>query len=120
MCKIFHGDDINTINIPYETDRWVKINAEIDLEKDWTQIYYDDNLVAEYSWTGGVLGGGGGATIITVVNFFAQGSTSIYYDDLLLKRVEPPPPCPLDLNKDGVLNFFDVSAFLAAFTTGCP
>jgi hypothetical protein len=120
LCKVFHGDDINTIDIPYDTDRWVKINIEIDLEKDWTQVYYDDKFVAEYSWTGGVLGGGGGATNIAVVNFFAQGSTSIYYDDLLLKRVEPPPPCPPDLNKDGVLNFFDVSAFLAAFVAGDP
>ena len=29
-------------------------------------------------------------------------------------------PCPADLNDDGVLNFFDVSAFLSAFSAGEP
>jgi predicted outer membrane repeat protein len=29
-------------------------------------------------------------------------------------------PCVPDLNGDGVLDFFDVSAFLAAFSAGCP
>ncbi len=29
-------------------------------------------------------------------------------------------PCPADLNDDGVLNFFDVSMFLGAFSTGDP
>ena len=28
--------------------------------------------------------------------------------------------CPADLTGDGVLNFFDVSAFLSAFNMGCP
>jgi len=30
------------------------------------------------------------------------------------------PACPADLNGDGLLNFFDVSAFLAAFTANDP
>lgn len=32
----------------------------------------------------------------------------------------PPPPCPQDLNDDGTLNFFDVSAFLSAFSDNTP
>ena len=28
--------------------------------------------------------------------------------------------CPADLNNDGLLNFFDVSAFIAAYNAGCP
>jgi hypothetical protein len=31
-----------------------------------------------------------------------------------------PAPCPADLNGDGVLNFFDVSAFLSGFATMDP
>ncbi|MGV6815043.1 MAG: endo alpha-1,4 polygalactosaminidase [Phycisphaerales bacterium] len=31
-----------------------------------------------------------------------------------------PSPCPADLNNDGLLNFFDVSAFLSAFNTQSP
>jgi FG-GAP repeat len=29
-------------------------------------------------------------------------------------------PCPVDLTGDGVLDFFDVAAFLSAFSAGCP
>jgi hypothetical protein len=142
MIKFYHGDDINTIDVPYETDRWVKIQAEIDLEQDWTQIYYDDELVTEYSWTGGIIGNGGGALDIAAVDLYAQGSTSIYYDDLILEaNPSPSVDCPADLNMDGNLdffdvsffinnsvdfnndgsfNFFDVSEFINAFAAGCP
>ena len=61
MLKVFHGDGTNTIDVPYDTDRWVEIQIVIDLNNDWTQVYYDDQLITEYSWTGGVLGNGGGA-----------------------------------------------------------
>ncbi len=88
MLKVLHGDDNNTIDVPYVTDRWVKIEAIIDLEDDWTRIYYDDQLITEYSWTGGVLGNGGGALDISAVDLFANNSTSVYYDNLAL---EPLP-----------------------------
>jgi len=35
-------------------------------------------------------------------------------------EVASPNPCVADLNGDGVLNFFDVSAFLSEFASGCP
>ena len=50
-------------------------------------------------WTGGLQGG---------------------YGLLLYDPPQPPEPCAADMNEDGVLNFFDVSAFLAAFAAGCP
>lgn len=31
-----------------------------------------------------------------------------------------PPACPADLTGDGVLNFFDVSAYLGAYSAGLP
>lgn len=38
-----------------------------------------------------------------------------------VKVYEPPTPeCLPDLNNDGVLDFFDVSAYLTAFSNGCP
>ncbi len=33
---------------------------------------------------------------------------------------EDAPACTADLNNDGILNFFDVSAFLSAYNAGCP
>ena len=94
LMKVFHGDDLNTIDVPYTTDHWVKIEALVNLDTDWTQIYYDDDLVAEYSWTGGVLGDGGGALNIAAVDLYAQGSSSILYDDLVLEKVETPSDLP--------------------------
>lgn len=32
----------------------------------------------------------------------------------------PEPECIADINGDGELNFFDISAYLAEFTNGCP
>jgi len=118
MMKVFHGDGTNTIDVPYATDRWVKIEAIVDLESDWTQIYYDDSLVTEYTWTGGVLGGGGGVLDIAAVDLFAQGSTSVFYDDLSLISIAPP--CPADIDGDGDADVADFFAFVLAFATGDP
>ncbi len=118
MLKVFHGDGTNTIDVPYITDRWVKIEAIIDLDDDWTQVYYDDNLIAEYSWTGGILGEGGGALDIAAVDLYAQGSSSIFYDDLVLEKIEAPSePCPADLDGDGSVGVVDLLMLLGAWDT---
>ncbi len=84
MLKAFHGDGIDTVDIPYVADRWKRIQIIVDQDDDWTRVYYDDELVTEYAWTGGVLGEGGGAADIAAVDLYANGSTSIYYDDFKL------------------------------------
>ncbi|MBW8040906.1 MAG: hypothetical protein FVQ85_13000 [Planctomycetes bacterium] len=106
MLKVFHGNGLNTIDIPYVTDRWVKIQAVIDLDNDWTTIYYDDALIAEYDWTGGVLGSGGGALDIAAVDLFANDSNSVYYDDLKLEQISPVRSCgePGIVKLDGDFN----------------
>ncbi|MCH8824956.1 MAG: hypothetical protein IH984_15780 [Planctomycetes bacterium] len=118
MLKVFHGNGLNTIEIPYIVEQWVKIEAIINLDNDWTQIYYDDQLIAEYSWTGGALGEGGGALDIAAVDLFAKGSSSIFYDDILLEPYqEPAPPCPADLNNDGTIGTSDLILLFAAWGT---
>ena len=97
LLKVFHGDGMNTINVPYPTDRWVKIQVIIDLEDDWTRIYYDDDLTAEYEWTGGIFGDGGGALSVAAVDLYANGSSSVYYDDL---ELEPIAGCGATLESD--------------------
>jgi hypothetical protein len=97
MMNVFHGAGLDTIDVPYETDRWVKIQSIVDLENDWTRIYYDEQLVTEYSWAGGVIGEGGGALDIAAVDLYANGSTSVYYDDLVL---EPITGCGNALSSD--------------------
>ena len=88
LLHAWHGDGDNTINVPYDTDRWVKIQTVVDLGNDWTQIYYDDDLVTEYTWTGGILGDGGGALDIAAVDLLANDSSFVYYDDISLLRCE--------------------------------
>ncbi|UCD76200.1 MAG: hypothetical protein JSV91_04615, partial [Phycisphaerales bacterium] len=112
MLKVFHGDDLNTIDVPYATDRWVRIQNVIDLENDWTRVYYDDELIAEYSWTGGVLGDGGGALDIAAVDLYSNGSTSVYYDDLRLERIAGcDDPGSVDPDGDGLDNGTEISLF---------
>jgi hypothetical protein len=87
MAKALHGNGSEEIAVPYDPDRWVKIQVILDADDDWTRVYYDDDLVAEYVWTGGIIGGGGGVLDIAAVDLFANQSTSVYYDDLMLERV---------------------------------
>jgi len=111
MLKIYHGDGFNTINVPYETDRWVKIQTIIDLDDDWTRIYYDDNLVTEYPWTGGIFGDGGGASDVAAVDLWANASTPIYYDHLKIELVDERPADVFEIEiLSGVILEGDVEA----------
>jgi hypothetical protein len=87
MLKVYYGNGLNTVDVPYETERWVKLQTVVDLGEDWTRIYYDDALVTEYCWTDGVLGDGGGALDIAAVDLYANGSSPVYYDDLTVERI---------------------------------
>lgn len=43
-----------------------------------------------------------------------------FWDNIVLEEGEPDVPCPADLNNDGVLNIFDIQAFLNLYNQGCP
>ncbi len=66
------------------------------------------------------VGADGPAASSTVVVAGGIGGLGGGYGLLLYDPPQPPEPCMADMNGDGVLNFFDVSAFLAAFSAGCP
>jgi hypothetical protein len=89
MLKVYYGDGLNTVDVPYIPDQWVEINIVIDLDIDACTISYDGMFLAEYSWTGGATGIGGGALDIAAVDLYANGSTSIYYDDVSLAPARP-------------------------------
>ncbi len=114
LLKVYYGNGTNTIDVPYVVEEWAEIAVVVDLDDDWTEVYYDDELVAGYAWTGGVLGGGGGALSIAAVDLYAHGSTAVFYDDLFL---QPPAPFDVgDLNCDGLINAFDIDPFVLALT----
>jgi hypothetical protein len=74
--------DYGLQTLPLIQGQWVEIRVEIDLDIDWQQFYYDDQLLYEGSWTEGV--SGGGILNIGAVDLFANGASSVYYDDLSL------------------------------------
>jgi len=70
--------------LPIIFDEWVIIRIEIDFEADWQEIYYDEDLLVEKSWTAGVEPGG--VLNLACVDLYAGDapSTSVYYDDISL------------------------------------
>ncbi len=119
LLKVYDGvldQDPNGFDVPYETDRWVKIQTIIDLEDDWTRVYFDDQLVSEYTWTGGVSGGGGGALDIAAVDLYANGSSSVFYDDL---RLEPVNGCGEGLMSDADGDELDLGEEFVLGTDSC-
>lgn len=52
--------------------------------------------------------------------FPTQGGGASFWDNIQLTGGDAPCTNPADLNGDGILNFFDVSLFLEAFSQGCP
>ena len=117
MLSVYHGDGLNTVQVPYITDQWVPIEMVIDLENDMTQVFYDTQLIAEYSWTAGAFGQGGGQPNIAAVALAAGGSSPVFYDDLVLEQLEPP--CDeADMNCDGQVDAGDIEPFLGLLFGG--
>lgn len=50
--------------------------------------------------------------------FYLQVFFDFSVDNFTITRTDPAVSCPADLNGDGVLDFFDISAFLSAFGSG--
>ncbi len=51
--------------------------------------------------------------------FPTQGGGASFWDNVSLTTGDAPCTNPADINGDGELNFFDVSAFLTAYSQGC-
>jgi hypothetical protein len=75
------------ISLPLITDQWTEIRVEINLNTDWMEIYYDDDLLHEKAWTAGPNNNGDGLLNIAAVDLYANSATSVYYDDLSLEEV---------------------------------
>ncbi|GIW74657.1 MAG: hypothetical protein KatS3mg103_1179 [Phycisphaerales bacterium] len=96
-------------------DQWVEVRAEIDLDADLFDIYYNDELLAEdLIWSENV--SGGGLTQIDVIDLYTPGAIPSYIDDV--KLVEVVSPCRVDLDGDGSLSIFDFLTFQNLFDAG--
>jgi hypothetical protein len=97
--------EFDTVDLPLITGEWVEIRIEIDLDGDWMEIYYDDELLVEKEWSATVQNTGGGPLVISAVDLFANLASSVYYDDMSLTGVVTQP----DLDCEGDLDWVDVT-----------
>lgn len=96
-------------------DEWVELRAEIDLDNDTFDIYYNGVAFAEdLVWSENV--SGGGLTQIDVLDLYAPNANPTYIDDVLL--VEADAGCRVDLDGDGELTLFDFLTFTNLFDAG--
>ncbi|MFI4915913.1 MAG: GC-type dockerin domain-anchored protein [Phycisphaerales bacterium JB060] len=102
--------------LPLILDEWVELRAEIDLDADSFDIYYNDEILAEdLVWTENV--SGGGLTQIDVLDLYAPNANPTYIDDVLLVEADGGG-CRADLDGDGELTIFDFLTFQNLFDAG--
>jgi hypothetical protein len=81
--------EYDNIDLPLITGRWVELRAEIDLDNDWFQFYYDDELLIEKAWTATCFNDYTGPLDISAVDLFANNASVVYYDDIsLVQKLE--------------------------------
>jgi hypothetical protein len=57
----------------------------------------------------------------SIVDLIVTPKLNVFFDGTVFTAIiSGDPPCGADLTMDGELNFFDVSAFLSAYTSGDP
>ena len=71
-------------------------------------VFWGSSSIARYNDTGDFLG------------YLVAPGSQLSGPNHIILVTEPPTPCPADLTADGILDFFDVSAFLQAFATADP
>ena len=102
--------DGNTL--PLIVDRWAELRAEIDLDADLFDLFYDGQVLAEdLIWTENV--SGLGALQIDVIDLFSESAAPAFVDDV--KLVEAAGSCRADLDGDGSLTIFDFLEFQNLF-----
>jgi hypothetical protein len=76
--------DTGNPTLPLIYGEWVQIRVNIDLDTDWFQFYYNDQLLIEKAWTAGVNNDNIGVLCFACIDLFADSSTTVYYDDMSL------------------------------------
>ena len=77
---------------PLIKGQWVEIRVEIDLDADWLECYYNDELIDAKNWTAGVHNTHNGYFNLNSVAMWASDSDSVYYDDFTLEGEAGPMP----------------------------
>ncbi len=77
---------------PLIKGQWVEIRVEIDLDADWLECYYNDELIDAKNWTAGIHNANNGYFNLNILGMWASNSDSIYYDDFVLDGEAGPMP----------------------------
>ncbi|HZW10574.1 MAG TPA: GC-type dockerin domain-anchored protein [Phycisphaerales bacterium] len=106
----FYGSGSNYLPAIY--DQWVEIRVEIDLDANFVETFYNDELVSSGDWDTNL----DGDIAIANVDLYAPHAGSVYYDDLSLRSAGGG--CIGDFDGNGVVDTRDVIAFLNAWNAG--
>ena len=94
--------------LPLVFGEWAHFLAIIDLDTDYYEMYYEDELLEYKEWTAGPNNDYAGILEIQCLDLFASGATALYYDDIAFRAYGSPPEP--DLSAAGEINFVNVTA----------
>jgi hypothetical protein len=106
--NIFAGSPA-ALSGPLLLDQWAEMRADIDLNADTCQVYYNGAPIGpQYPWTAGVFGANTAVLDIACVDLYHSPNTAGpgYWDDASLMTVGTTPPstyCTAKLNSLGCL-----------------
>ena len=101
--------------LPLVLDQWVEVKAEIDLDADVFNTWYNGQpLGVNLPWSNNGFGAGG-ITSIAALDLWSNNCPEIYFDDVSLT---PIGACYPDCNGDGTLNLSDFGCYTTKFALG--
>jgi hypothetical protein len=110
----FDGDnevvasEFEELGLPLIRDQWVELRANIDLDADTLDIYYDGQpLSTGLVWSTHM--DTAGIKAIACTDLFSNTMDNYYYDDVALS-----PVIRGDVDCDGLVNTFDIDPFVLA------
>ncbi len=91
---------------PLVRDQWVEIKIDLDVDTRQAQMYYDGQLLSDFTWTTV-------AALAAVDIWCAADTPPVYFDNLALEPPEPPEPdLPGDANDNGFVDDTDLAILL--------
>jgi len=105
--------------LPVIVDTWVEFRAEIDLDADVVNTFYNGTpLGVALTWSGNV--SGGGLPQIRCIDLYSATTTGFRWDDLNLSAAGGGCDCDGDMDGSGAVDITDLALFLSSFGSSPP
>ncbi len=96
--KVDAGAD-SSAGFNFNFDQWYNVNFIIDVDDDFATMYFDNNEIVSWKWSGGSFGDGT-THKLDAADFYGDGSTygtsGMYIDDVVFNEM-PVPEAPINL-----------------------